>query len=143
MQMLAISLWQPWASAIFAGVKRIETRSWATAHRGRLAIAATLSTPPPDLRGIEPALRSYAAKFAEIGIMAASDMPHGAVIGTVDLIDCRVITHELIDRTKLSEIEWGIWVPGRFAWYFDNIVAFKTPVPCRGGQRLWDWKEAA
>lgn len=25
-----LSLWQPWASAIAAGIKRIETRSWWT-----------------------------------------------------------------------------------------------------------------
>lgn len=32
--MKAISLWQPWASAIAVGAKRVETRSWATKYRG-------------------------------------------------------------------------------------------------------------
>ena len=32
--MKAISLWQPWASAVSVGSKRIETRHWSTNHRG-------------------------------------------------------------------------------------------------------------
>lgn len=28
--MRALSLWQPWASAIAAGAKKIETRGWST-----------------------------------------------------------------------------------------------------------------
>jgi len=38
--MKALSLWQPWASAIALGSKRIETRGWATSYRGPLAIHA-------------------------------------------------------------------------------------------------------
>lgn len=41
--MRAISLWQPWASAIALGSKRIETRSWSTSYRGPLAIHAAKS----------------------------------------------------------------------------------------------------
>lgn len=39
--MKAISLWQPWASLVAVGAKKIETRSWATKYRGSLAIHAT------------------------------------------------------------------------------------------------------
>ena len=38
--MKALSLWQPWASLIAAGVKRFETRHWETRHRGPIAIHA-------------------------------------------------------------------------------------------------------
>ena len=38
--MRAISLWQPWASVVALGSKRIETRHWSTGHRGPLAIHA-------------------------------------------------------------------------------------------------------
>lgn len=34
--MKAVTLWQPWASLVAAGVKRIETRSWKTSYRGPL-----------------------------------------------------------------------------------------------------------
>lgn len=38
--MKAITIWQPWASAIAHGLKGIETRSWGTKYRGLLAIHA-------------------------------------------------------------------------------------------------------
>ena len=36
--MRALSLWQPWASLIFDGRKKIETRHWEMLYRGPLAI---------------------------------------------------------------------------------------------------------
>jgi hypothetical protein len=38
--MKAVSLWQPFASLIYTGAKKIETRSWPTNYRGPLAIHA-------------------------------------------------------------------------------------------------------
>jgi hypothetical protein len=38
--MKALTLYQPWASLVAAGAKTIETRSWSTTYRGRLAIHA-------------------------------------------------------------------------------------------------------
>ena len=42
--MKALTVIQPWASAIAVGTKRIETRSWATKYRGPLLIHAGKST---------------------------------------------------------------------------------------------------
>lgn len=38
--MKVITLWEPWASLIAVGAKMIETRSWNTNYRGRIAIHA-------------------------------------------------------------------------------------------------------
>ena len=40
--MKAITIWQPWAEFIAAGVKHNETRSWATKYRGPIAIHAAV-----------------------------------------------------------------------------------------------------
>lgn len=37
-RMKALTLWQPYSQAIAIGLKQFETRSWATKHRGLLAI---------------------------------------------------------------------------------------------------------
>lgn len=37
----ALSLTQPWATLVAIGAKKIETRSWQTPYRGRLAMLAT------------------------------------------------------------------------------------------------------
>lgn len=41
--MRALTLHQPWATAVALGVKTVETRSWATSYRGPLAIHAGTS----------------------------------------------------------------------------------------------------
>lgn len=44
--MKAITIWQPWASLLAHRVKTYETRSWATAYRGPIAIhAAAIGVP--------------------------------------------------------------------------------------------------
>lgn len=43
--MKALTLWQPWASLVALGAKRIETRSWSTTYRGPLAIHAAARKP--------------------------------------------------------------------------------------------------
>lgn len=39
--MKALTLWQPWASLVALGEKKIETRTWSTTYRGTLAIHAS------------------------------------------------------------------------------------------------------
>ena len=39
--MKLLSLWEPWATLMAIGAKKIETRSWATSYRGWLAIQAS------------------------------------------------------------------------------------------------------
>ena len=56
--MKAISLKQPWANYVASGKKTIETRKWATKHRGELLIVSSKS---PD---IPPA--GYALAVAEL-----------------------------------------------------------------------------
>ena len=46
----AISLWEPWASLMATGAKTIETRGWATRHRGPLLICAAKRRVLRDLR---------------------------------------------------------------------------------------------
>jgi hypothetical protein len=41
----AITLWEPYATFIVSGLKRIETRNWATHKRGRFAVHAAASRP--------------------------------------------------------------------------------------------------
>lgn len=42
---VCLTMHQPWASLLVAGVKRVEGRSWQTTHRGRLWIHAAAKEP--------------------------------------------------------------------------------------------------
>ncbi|MBW3663539.1 MAG: hypothetical protein KY469_10605 [Actinobacteria bacterium] len=55
--MRGLSLWQPRASLMPLGVKRIETRSWSTSYRGPVVIHAAKRRPEPGWLGdwlVEP-----------------------------------------------------------------------------------------
>lgn len=54
--MKAITIWQPWAEFVAAGVKHNETRSWATKYRGPIAIHAAVK----PIRQVVPLLSEKA-----------------------------------------------------------------------------------
>lgn len=55
-----MSMHQPWASLLIAGIKRHEGRSWYTSHRGRLWIASTAKPVDPEaIKEIEAFYRRH------------------------------------------------------------------------------------
>ena len=132
--MKAISLWQPWASAVAIGAKTIETRSWFTPHRGLLAIHAAKKN-TPDLRefftwnACEPLRRA--------GITSFDQLPFGAIIATCRMMECLRTTD--LDGLTDQERALGDYSPGRYAWVFADIEPLEKPVPYRGFQSLFDW----
>lgn len=133
--MKAISLWQPWASALF-GPKRFETRSWQTSHRGRLLIHAAKTWNYICVSSLHD--------FWDRGILMRGDLdqlyPRGVLLGTVELID--VLTTETIRtapwlESRETELKLGDFSDGRFGWQLENARRFKTPIPYRGAQGLF------
>lgn len=122
--MKAISLWQPWASAIALGLKRIETRSWSTSYRGPLAIHAA--------KRWQSDQREFAAAEAALDRLP-NRLPLGAIVATAELVDVKR-SEEL--ETEVSAVErlYGDYSPGRFGWVLDNIKPLDEPVPFKGSQ---------
>lgn len=122
--MKAISLWQPWATGMALGLKRVETRSWWTKHRGLLAIHAA----------------QREDKDATARLLGGRRVVAGAVVAIVDLIDCIEMTPMDVRLVDAAEKEWGDWRAGRFAWKTRLIVALEPAVTWPGHQGLWDWE---
>ena len=74
--MKAISLWQPWASAMALGLKRNETRSWETLVRGPIAIHAA--------KGFPQYARTFASEEKSF-VRLPSFIPLGAIVATARL----------------------------------------------------------
>ncbi len=134
--MKALSLWQPWASLIAAGVKRFETRGWPTTYRGPLAIHASKTI----VLDLTPDLASLCDQT--FGTEWAETLPAGRVIAVCDLVDC-VSTTMAWQAEKISNIQFlcGYYAPGRFAFELANVRALKSPVPLRGRQKLFNIDE--
>lgn len=127
--MKAISLWQPFASAIPLGLKRIETRHWTTNYRGELAIHASKKD-TTELRAV-----------AYLGGMPARDLPFGYVVAIVTLVDV-LPTELLAGALSEAEIHFGDYRPGRFGWILHNVRPVK-PFPFKGGQGFFNIPDEA
>ncbi|NKR94313.1 ASCH domain-containing protein [Rhodococcus hoagii] len=110
----ALTVKQPWAALIMAGIKDVENRAWATNHRGELLIhagkaydaSADLSA-LPDTPGDD--------------LMAAA----GVIVGTVQLLDC----------VQGHPSEWA--EPDCWHWVLAEPRLYDVPVPHRGSLGLW------
>ncbi|XP_069812545.1 activating signal cointegrator 1 isoform X2 [Dendropsophus ebraccatus] len=84
-QGMCLSMHQPWASLLVSGIKRVEGRSWYSAHRGRLWIAAAAKRPSPqEISELEASYRVLLHK----DIKFPKDYPTGCLLGCVDVVDC-------------------------------------------------------
>jgi hypothetical protein len=126
----AITVLQPWASLLLAGAKRFETRSWQTAHRGRLAIHAG--------RRLLPAARAlclhepFRTLLRDAGFPQVEALSLGAVLGTVELVRCTRIEDLDLETICAEEQALGDFRPGRWAWELRDPRPLPVPVPATG-----------
>ena len=134
--MKTFTVYQPYAYAITAGLKQYETRPRKTNIRGRVAVHAGKLDEIRATKGLSD--RDFWELMGAIG--GKTDLPRGAVVGTVEIVDC-VPVEEVISTLSERERLLGDYSPGRFAWVPKNPVAFDTPVPAKGKQGWWNWEE--
>lgn len=152
--MKALTVRQPYAALIVAGMKTVETRSWSATHRGRIAIHAGQVVDDD----VELAICDFTAK-------QLIPMPIGAVIATARLVDvvpmyevdtehdrsgphiqtCSVNGCVLHPLYRDRDCEWpldtqarfGTYKHGFFGWLLTDIEPI-DPYFCSGQQGLWD-----
>src|SRR5438132_13998884 len=111
--MKALTLWQPWASLVAGGHKRVETRTWSTKYRGPLAIHAAASI------SIGCGMLRHDLRFSRhtgrcLGSIYTLDrLPRGAVLAVVNLV---AVEFAETVRDDLSEQEraFGNFEDGRY-----------------------------
>lgn len=125
--MKAISLWQPYASAIALRLKTIETRSWATRYRGRIAIHASKRWAREQ--------REFAAVERALGRLPER-LPFGCIVALATIVDCSH-AEDLISLPgyvgPVNKI-YGDFSDGRFGWELSNVIALPEPIPYKGAQ---------
>ena len=168
--MKALTLTQPYATLIAIGEKRIETRSWKTSYRGKLALHAAKGFGKGGkfeflcTCGKEP-FESVLTRHTEAVIAKGIDtfqlakiLPFGAIVATCDLVAIKRIGFDelsfpdgenfYINKTIANiwylndqERAFGDYNPGRYAWLLANVKKLETPIPTKGALGLWDWNE--
>ena len=126
--MKALTIKQPWAGLIVTGIKDVENRTWRTNYRGRILIhASKIPCSRGDLEAYPlPALAGH----IEISKYSPSQFAGGAIIGSVEIVDC-IMNHPS---------EWS--EKGVYNWVLANPVKFDKPVlNVNGMLGLWDYNE--
>src|SRR5690606_16078302 len=103
-----------WAWAIMHAGKDVENRTWTTPYRGRLRIHAGLK------------VAEHGPSFlAGLGIEMPDDLPLGAIVGDV----------ELVDIVEGASSPWAR--PGMYHWLLADPRPYDEPILHDGQRRLF------
>lgn len=128
-----LTVQQPWASLLVAGIKHFETRTWPTPFRGELYIQAARVYTPSQLDE-ENKIVGLLAACGKMLPYPATKAPLGAIMGKVRVLECgRASTAPV----GYMEKQLGDWDPEMYAWECIDAIALKTPVPCKGQLGIW------
>jgi len=135
--MKLISMWEPWASLLATGAKKIETRGWSTLYRGHVAIHATKGgLTKLDLK--ETCAESF---FAE-ALRSAPPFSPGHIIAVGTLLDCRPLDEHHVNNVfrihpgleTPQELAFGNYGPEWFGLVFEDVKLLRNPVPFKSRQ---------
>ncbi len=155
-----ISLWNPWAWAMWNCLKEWETRS-ATAP-----VVAQLRKYSGEWIGIQSAQKP-AIEAIELGLFGCSPLKTSdqqikyeawynrllvhagdrlcgpwqyGMLGGICRIGKIHQTHEIAPKLSEQELFFGDYSPGRRAIHCPGMIKLETPIPMRGSQSAWDWE---
>lgn len=120
----ALSVKQPWAALLAAGVKTVEVRTWPTPRRGPVLIhASRVPDPRPEAWAwvTTPGLKAAAART-------------GGVVGAADLVDCLVYpTRDRFEADRGRHLNPPDWFAagGLYGFVFRGAVPVRF-LPCPG-----------
>jgi len=128
--MTALTLYQPYATAIAVGVKHFETRGFRPSHRGPIAIHAAKQIPKEA--------HDFAMSEIALGRLPKR-LPLGAIVCIADLIDVRPAADVAVEISAVERM-YGDYSNGRWAWKLGNVRVLQAPVCIAGKQGLWEWQ---
>lgn len=161
--MKALTLHQPYATAVADGIKTVETRSWQTHHRGAVAIHAAkridhealwrarlvdarhheTELPLGAIVAMARIVRMVPANRVALNTTVADGWNYAAWTTRTTDHDGQGhdqtadwVRHEQLD-VDLANWTLGQYGAGRWAWVLTMIEPLDQPIPCRGYQGLW------
>lgn len=125
--MKVLTIRQPWATLIIAGLKRYEFRSWNTKYRGELLIHAGKTIDKEAVQRLEKYL--------------PDELPLGKILGKVKVIDC-VKCDETLKEKCLKENK-DVYAKSsfveRFAIELSDVEVFEKQIEIKGQLGLWNY----
>lgn len=121
--MKALSLKQPFAELVVSGKKTIELRKWKTNFRGEFLVHASKV---PDCKAMKK--------------LNFTELPLGAIVGKVFLVDVKKYTNERESRKDkkkhLADSSFG-----SFGFILKNNKRIKPVIPYKGKLNFWEFSK--
>lgn len=138
--MRAISLWQPWASLLVNGEKKIETRSWPI--KGPFPQVVAIHAAKKWDMNLKKLCRDdpFRESLIKCGwcrgdLLSLASVPLGAIVGFVKVFSC---IHTEYLNPDAKEKAFGDFGHGRFGWICESSFALPTSIPCVGRQGFFN-----
>jgi hypothetical protein len=125
--MKALTIRQPWAWAIINAGKDIENRSWRTHIRATIAVHTAVTMSRKDYEDSCGDI-VLATRNPRLKIPAYDDLERGAIIGTVEIVDC------------VEEAD-SQWFQGEYGFVLVNPKRLPQAIPCKGALNFWNVPE--
>lgn len=126
--MYALTLHQPWASAVFHG-KDIENRNWPP-PRWLLGKRLAIHAGKRFKRGEVIELLQRLENWWHGELPAADLLPLGVILGSVRIADVKT-------TNPIAGNDWSPWFVGPFGWVLEDARLYDRPIPMAGQQGLW------
>lgn len=124
--MKVLTVRQPWASAIMAGEKNIENRTWHPGQRLELGERIAIHAGAAIDRDA-PAFLLDAAHLRDRGV----------VLGTVQFVSAHTHGSNICRARGCRSNPWAMWGDGVIHWMLATPRLLVTPIPARGQLGLW------
>lgn len=128
--MKTLSIRQPWASLICAGIKDVENRTWKTNYRGKLLIHSSSYKCPKGVANMLPLEMGNTLINEDVyGNIDLENLPSSVIIGYVDLTDCVEGDYD------------SIWAEGEcIKFVLENAYMFDEPITgVKGKLNIFDY----
>jgi hypothetical protein len=127
--MLALTIKQPWAALIAAGIKGVENRTWSmrVVLGRRIAIHAGMTY---DEDGESWAIERLPYARSSRIVMNSRDT-RGAIVATA------VVQEFIQRRPRAAPARISDWWCGPVGWVLRDVCKLEVPIQCKGAQGLW------
>lgn len=119
---MCLTMHQPWASLLVAGIKKLEGRSWYSSHRGRLWIhAAAKQSSNAEIQAVEEQYRNIRGN----DVIFPEYYPTSALVGCVFVED--VLPNFENEEESSSE----------YLFVCKDAVSLPVPIKSKGQHKIW------
>ncbi|XP_011292639.2 activating signal cointegrator 1 [Musca domestica] len=123
-----LSMHQPWASLLVAGIKKHEGRVWYSEHRGRLWIASTAKEPrPEEIKELENFYRVF---YNDPTIKFPEHYPTGCLLGCVKIDEC-------LPQEEYQELYPGGESDSPYVFICSNPEQLPVVFPIKGQHKIY------